>query len=228
MGKDFEIVFDGEFPGDPEQVWDAITRNTAAWLFPTDGVLGEEIVSERPNRHVNRMEGPDGWFNQLEQVIEPRPGGRSFLRWVHSGVFQDDWDNQYDGASRHTVFYLHTLSEYLEHFAGRSAVFTDVQGPAASVGPEGFETLRSALGLSPQSAVGEAVGVALPGVPAGTAIVDWNTDHFIGLRTDAALYRFFGRNAFGAVVGLTVHRFDGADAGGPSGAWQDWLDGLYG
>ncbi|MEC5149718.1 hypothetical protein [Cryobacterium sp. GrIS_2_6] len=86
MSKDFEIVVEGEFPGDPEQMWDAITQNTAAWLFPTDDMPGVDLVSERPTHHVNRMEGPDGWFNQLEQVIEPRPGGHSFLRCVHSGV----------------------------------------------------------------------------------------------------------------------------------------------
>ena len=228
MGKNFEIVAEGEFPGDPEQVWDAITRNTAAWLFPTDDMPGVDLVSDRPTHHVNRMDGPDGWFNQLEQVIEPRPGGRSFLRWVHSGVFQDDWDTQYDGASKHTVFYLHTLAEYLEHFAGRSAEFTDIQGPAASGDPEAFETLRNALGLSRASVVGETVPVELPGVPAGTATVDWNAENFLGLRTDAALYRFFGRNAFGGLVGLTVHRFEGIDDAGLPGAWKAWLDGLYG
>ncbi|TFC00311.1 MULTISPECIES: SRPBCC domain-containing protein [unclassified Cryobacterium] len=228
MSKDFEIVVEGEFPGDPEQMWDAITQNTAAWLFPTDDMPGVDLVSERPTHHVNRMEGPDGWFNQLEQVIEPRPGGHSFLRWVHSGVIQDDWDNQYDSASKHTLFYLHTLSEYLEHFAGRSAVYADVQGPEASGGPEGFETLRSALGLTPTSAVGETVTVALPGVPAGTASVDWNAEHFIGLRTADGLYRFFGRNAFGAVVGLTVHRFGDIGSAGLPEDWKTWLDALYG
>ncbi|WP_434614151.1 hypothetical protein [Arthrobacter sp. A5] len=29
--------------------------------------------------------------------------------------------------------------------------------------------------------------------------------NFIGLRTTESMYRFFGRNAFGSVVGLTVH-----------------------
>lgn len=126
------------------------------------------------------------------------------------------------------MFYLHTLAEYLEHFAGRSAVFADVRGPEVSGGPGGFETLRSALGLTPASTVGESVTVAQPGVPAGTASVGWNAEHFIGLRTDDALYRFFGRNAFSAVVGLTVHRFGDIGSAGLPEDWKTWLDAPYG
>ena len=42
------------------------------------------------------------------------------------------------------------------------------------------------------------------------------------------MIRFFGRNAFGAVVGLTIHLFaDGADAEAAGAAWGAWLNGLY-
>ena len=60
------------------------------------------------------MDGPDGWFNQLEHVLEPLDGGRARLHYVHSGIFADNWDEQYDGASKHTEFYLHTLGQYLQ------------------------------------------------------------------------------------------------------------------
>ena len=75
------------------------------------------------------MDGPDGWFNQLEHVLEPLDGGRARLHYVHSGIFADNWDEQYDGASKHTEFYLHTLGQYLKYFDGRPVVFTDIQGP---------------------------------------------------------------------------------------------------
>lgn len=226
MSQEFEIVFDGEFAATPEQLWQAVTAETAAWLFPTEGMGGEELIWERPTHHLNRLEGPDGWFNQLEQIIEERPGGRSYLRWVHSGVFQDDWDAQYDAASQHTAFYLHTLAQYLEHFAGRPVVFADIQAPEASNAPEAFELLRSALGINATTAVGDPTTAQLPGIPAG-AIVDLQNEHFIGLRTDDALYRFFGRNAFGGRVGMTVHHFGGADPDLIQRQWQEWIDDVF-
>jgi hypothetical protein len=54
--------------------------------------------------------------------VEKPVGGRSFrvghrLRsYVHSGIFADSSDQQYDGASRHTDFYPHTLGPYLQPF----------------------------------------------------------------------------------------------------------------
>ncbi|MCU1549828.1 MAG: hypothetical protein JWR36_388 [Glaciihabitans sp.] len=227
MSKQFEVVFEGEFPATPDQVWQAVTAETAAWLFPTEGMGGEELVFERPTHRVNRVEGADGWFNQLEQVIAERPEGRSFMRWVHSGVFQDDWDAQYDGVSQHTVFYMHTLAQYLEYFAGRPAVFADIQGPKASTGPEAFEVVRSALGISANTVAGDSTHVDLPGIGARGVVVDLQDEHFIGLRTDDALYRFFGRNAFGSQVGMTVHHFGDADAAVLQRQWQEWIDGLF-
>ena len=76
-----------------------------------------------------RVEGENGWFNQLENVIEARDGGTTFVRYVHSGVFTDDWDNQYDGANQHTDFYLHTLSQYLQHFSHRPVEWFSADAP---------------------------------------------------------------------------------------------------
>ncbi|TFD50288.1 SRPBCC domain-containing protein [Cryobacterium frigoriphilum] len=228
MSAEFEIAVEREFPATPEQVWQAVTAETSAWLFPSEDMTGEELVFERPTHHVNRMEGPDGWFNQLEQIIEPRPNGRSFMRWQHSGVFPGDpaeGDDQEDGIRQHTVFYLHTLAEYLEHFTGRPVVFADIPGPESSMAPDSFEVLRAALGVAADAPVGAAASAAMAGLDG--AIVDYNTANFIGLRTDAALYRFFGRNAFGGPVGMTVHHFAGAAAETLAATYQEWLTGLY-
>lgn len=37
-------------------------------------------VDDYPRHLVSRMDGPDGWFNQLEHVLEPLDGGRARLR----------------------------------------------------------------------------------------------------------------------------------------------------
>ncbi|HEY8699652.1 MAG TPA: SRPBCC domain-containing protein [Arthrobacter sp.] len=225
--REFEIVYDTELPGTPERVWEAVTNGTPAWMFPTDQWPDVKTVKEYPNHLVSRMDGPDGWFNQLEHVLEPLEGGRTHLHYVHSGIFADNWDEQYDGASRHTEFYLHTLGQYLKHFDGRPVVFTDVQGPAASQAPDGFVQLKNALGVesAPQ---GSAVELELDGVGRLSGEVDFSNEHFLGLCTSDAMYRFFGRNAFGAPVGMTVHDFSGGgDPDSTAKVWGDFLEKVY-
>jgi hypothetical protein len=225
--REFEIVFDTELPGTPERVWEAVTKDTPAWMFPTDQWPAVRTVDEYPGHLVTRMDGPDGWFNQLEHVLEPLEGGRAKLHYVHSGIFVDNWDEQYDGASKHTAFYLHTLGQYLKHFDGRPVVFTDVQAPASSQSPDGFVLLKKALGVEGASA-GDAFDVEPDGVGRLSGEVDFSNEHFLGLRTGDALYRFFGRNSFGAPVGMTVHDFGGAgDSAATATAWGGFLAKVY-
>lgn len=225
--RSFEIVRDTDLPATPERVWEAVTNGTPAWMFPTDQWPDVKTVQEYPTRLVSRMEGPDGWFNQLEHVLEPLEGGRARLHYVHSGIFADNWDEQYDGASRHTAFYLHTLGQYLEHFDGRAVVFTDIQAPAASLSPDGFERLRRVLGVE-SSQQGSPIDVELDGVGRLSGEVDFSNAHFLGIRTKDALYRFFGRNAWGAPVGMTVHDFSGSgDPDVTAKAWGGFLEQVY-
>jgi hypothetical protein len=225
--REFEIVYDTELPGTPERVWEAVTAGTPAWMFPTDQWPAVKTVEEFPHHLVSRMDGPDGWFNQLEHVLEPLDGGRARLHYVHSGIFADNWDGQYDGASRHTEFYLHTLGQYLQYFDGRPAVFTDIQAPPASQTPDGFVQLRRALGIE-QAGQGSQVELELDGVGRLSGEVDFANEHFLGIRTSDALYRFFGRNAFGAPVGMTVHDFSGAgDPETTAKAWGNFLEKAY-
>ena len=133
--RNFEIIVDTELPATPERVWEAVTKDTPAWMFPTDEWPAVRTVDEYPRHLVSRMDGPDGWFNQLEHVLEPLDGGRARLHYVHSGIFTENWDQQYDGASKHTEFYLHTLGQYLQYFDGKPVVFTDIQAPPASAAP---------------------------------------------------------------------------------------------
>ena len=231
MGKQFEIVREMTVSATPEQVWEALTDQTAAWLWPMeyehrlggDAAFGGTVTAWDPPRHfANHVDGPDGWYNNLDHIIEARPEG-AWIRYVHSGVFTDNWDTQYDGASQHTDFYLHTLKEYLEHFAGRPAVYAAADGPESSRAPGSFDRLRRALGVTDD----RRVRVSLPGVEPFDAEVDYRTEHFLGLRTADAMYRFFGRDAFGAPVAVTVHHFGAVDAKETADALQAWLEGVY-
>jgi hypothetical protein len=229
MGKQFEIRREVELPATPEEVWEAVATGpgTASWLFPEDPGPNDLVESDRPHRYAVRTEGEAGWFNAIEFVIEAREGGTAVLRYVHSGVLEEEsWDDQYDAADGHTDFYLHTLGQYLEHFAPKTASYVGggpggLMGPEASMTPDAFETLKRVLGAS---AEGDRVSLPNGG---GDGVVDYATAHFLGVRTGDALYRFFGRNAFGGPVGMSIHHFGVVDDDAASRDWSEWLQSVY-
>jgi len=230
MAKEFEIRREVELPATPEDVWDAVATGpgTASWLFPSEPGPNDAVEADRPHRFAVRTEGEGGFFNALEFVIEARGGDTAVLRYVHSGIFMDDWDTMYDAASTHTDFYLHTLGQYLEHFAPKTATYVGggpdgINGPEASIAPDAFETLKRTLGAS-----GEGDRVSLPDGGGGEGVVDYVNDKFLGVRTDDALYCFFGRYRYGGPVAVSVHHFgNGVDPDTAGDAWRDWLAGVY-
>ena len=126
---------------------------------------------------------------------------------MHSGIFTDDWDNQYDGADKHTDFYLHTLREYLTHFAPRPVTFAQLEGPEAAKAADAFTAVGRALGLADHTEQGARVRARGPEGQVLDAVVDFRNPYFLGLRSESALIRFFGRNHWGAPVGISVHDF---------------------
>lgn len=222
MGHEFSIRREVTLQATSEQVFAAITTGTAGWMFPNDDIVGpggaapdNPIVTawKSPYEFSVREEGADGWFNALEYLIEARDGGTCVLRYVHSGIMVEDWENQYDGAEKHTSFYLHSLGQYVKYFSGRPVTYVAVNGPAASATPDAFEVLARALGLtgkgddSAAGGEGERVRLQVPGLDPIEAVVDYRAPEFIGLRSDDALCRFYGRNAFGGQVDAAHHLF---------------------
>lgn len=236
MSHSFQVNREVVLPASPEQVFAAVTSGTAGWMFPVDvdpgasapGVGEPDITWDPPNHFAVRVEGEDGWFNALDYIIEARDGGTASLRYVHSGIFVGDWDDQYDGVGKHTDFYLHSLGQYLRYFPGRSAAYIALSGPVNSAAAEAFETLKSAIGVTDESGEGDSVRIDVPGLGPIDAVVDYINPYFLGLRTDEALYRFYGRNAFGGTVDAAHHFFaDGIDKAKTEQAWRSWLDDVY-
>ena len=242
MSREFEITREIDLPAAPDDVWTAMTADTAAWQFPTGMEIpaggsppeGSPVTTwDPPHRFVVRMEAPDGSFNALEYTIEARDGGTAHLTYVHSGILADEWEDQYDAIGAHTDFYLHTLGQYLEHFNGRPVTYvgqpsSGIDGPPSAGGEDAMDTLRAALEIGDGAAVGDTVHADLG--PAGSldGVIDYLTPQFIGVRTDDGLFRFFGRNAFGSVVGLSAHMFgDGVDAAQAEADLKAWLDAVY-
>jgi uncharacterized protein YndB with AHSA1/START domain len=229
MGREFEVRREVDLPGTPEQVWEAISTEAglASWLFPEQ--VGEGVQAWEPPHHLAVRQEGEGWFNALEYTVEGRAGGTT-LRYVHSGIFDDaGWDDQYDAVSQHTDFYLHTLGQYLEHFAPRTASYVGdvpggISGPEASMAPDGFARLKAALGVD-SGAEGDEVAVDISGRVEG--VLDYARGNFLGIRTGDGLYRFFGRNAFGGPVAVTLHDFSGGDAAQTRQTLQAWLNSIY-
>ena len=165
MSKEFECRREVVLPVDPDRVWEAVStpEGLLAWQFPSpiDSIRDVATVWDEPHHLSVRMEQGD-WFNALEYVIEGRSGGTSVLRYMHSGIFTDDWDAQYDAVQQHTDFYLHTLGQYLEFFDGIPATYIGdvpggLQGPPRSAEPDGFDRMKRALGLADDIAPGDKV-----------------------------------------------------------------------
>ncbi|MGH2910259.1 MAG: SRPBCC family protein [Solirubrobacteraceae bacterium] len=242
MSREFQIIREVDLPAAPGDVWTAITAETAAWQFPTGMEIpagasppdGAPVTTwDPPNRLVIRMESPDGTFNALDYTIEARAGGTAHLRYVHSGILADDWEDQYDAIDGHTDFYLHTLGQYLQHFNGRPVTYVGqpsagIEGPASAGTPDAMHKLRAALGIGDGAAVGHAVHADLGGAGSLDGVIDYLTPHFLGIRSGDGLWRFFGRNHFGSVVGMSAHIFrDDVDSVATEAALKSWLDDVY-
>ncbi|HEY4098297.1 MAG TPA: hypothetical protein VGM33_22425 [Baekduia sp.] len=242
MSREFEVIRDVDLPAAPDDVWTATTAANAAWQFPTGMEIaagaappeGSPVTTWDPPHHfVVRMEAPDGSFNALEYVIEARAGGTAHLHYVHSGILADEWEDQYDAIGGHTDFYLHTLGQYLEHFNGRTVTYvgqpsSGIEGPETAGTPDAMNTLRAALGVSPDARVGDPVHATLGAAGPLDGTIDYATPEFLGVRTADGLYRFFGRNHYGSVVGMSGHLFaDGVDAAAQEAALKAWLDEVY-
>ncbi|WAZ20907.1 SRPBCC domain-containing protein [Streptomyces cinnabarinus] len=241
MPKEFEIAREFEVDATPQEVFEAVTAGTGGYLWPMEppeprvggkGPFGSKVTAwDPPHRYTNLVENVEGISeqtrNQLDYTIEPRDEGkRAWVRYVHSGIFVDDWDNQYDGAAKHTDFYLHTLREYLTHFAPRPAAFATFDGPEASKAPDALDVVARALGVGAEA----GARVRVHGPDDFDAVVDFRNPYFIGLRTDRSLTRIFGRNHWGHPVGISLHDF-APDAGSSiaecEAEWQGWLNKVF-
>ncbi len=217
-------------PAAPATVWTAVAtkEGNAGWLFPNDVDPGAAKAYEPPaHLHIRHEQGES--FNDLNFVIEDRGDGTTGLRYAHTGTFgPEDFEAQNDQIQQHTDFYLHTLGEYVAHFSARPVTYIGevpggIQGPASSVAPDGFARLQSALGLPAGVSEGDEVNLRPEGTEPLNGVVDYLRANFMGIRTADALYCFFGRNAFGMPVALTIHAFDGRDGDQAEQTWQRFL-----
>lgn len=229
-----------------EEVWDAIATGPGidSWFMGRSEVqpgpegsvrtdLGGFAMTskvtcwEPPRRFAYRSDGPGERFIAYEYLVEGRDHGSTVVRVVANGFLpDDDWEAEFDAMSKGGRMYFANLVAYLNHFEGRHATPVEVTGPPVTDWPSDWATLRTALGVGSDPAVGDAVRVTVPGLPPIEGTVDFVNPHVLGVRTHNALYRFI-QGFFGSMM-LGHHLFgDSVDEAHTKQAWQRWLAGLY-
>jgi hypothetical protein len=112
--------------------------------------------------------GKDGAVMALEYLLEGRPGATTVLRLVQSGALAGDWETEYEAMRGGWPLDLHTLAEYLAHFAPRVATPVTAFHPGAG----DPDALWHALGVTEQHRVGDAVQLSVPGARGAGGMVD--------------------------------------------------------
>ncbi|WP_181781208.1 SRPBCC family protein [Pseudonocardia pini] len=212
MSTPFEIRREIALPIAPQEVWRAIAtrEGQAGWFMTLEGDDAEaEIVADPPHRLEQRF-----GTQAIEYVLESAEGGTTVLRFVHSGMLEEEWGDEFETMTGlGWDLYLFTLGEYLRHFPGTPATYVEAEAPST---PEAWKRILAALG---DPAVGDTVRT-----PVGTGIVDRRVERYLGFRTEHALVRFHERSLIGMPVAVGHHEYaPGADTSTLTDTWTAWL-----
>jgi hypothetical protein len=195
MYKQFEVKWNSVIAAEPQEVWDAITRRSGGWLWELEfeprvgGVargLGshEGIVTawDEPYHFATHSENPaSGWTNEMDIRLEPVDGGTR-LDYTHvPSVPEEDLEREREQCILHTDLYLDTLKQQVEHFAGREPRYSIAEEPGS------FAEVAARF--------------------RGEGTIDYETDQFLGIRTDDALIRVLSREAWDSPVEVARHEF---------------------
>jgi uncharacterized protein YndB with AHSA1/START domain len=240
---EFELVHDIDLPATPEQVWAAIATGPGidAWFMGRNEVepraggtasmtmagftAHSTITAYEPGRHFAFRGEPaeDGTFMAMEYLIEGRAGSTS-LRLVHSGILGGDFEAEYDALRKGNPLYLRTLAQYLEHFAGRTAVPVMAFGPQQPDQDHVWAAVTQAMGVPKDVVEGDQVRFTLAGQEVEGVVDTMLEPSFLGVRTPDALLRFVGRNG---MILTGHHLFSEVDRGEAEQVWTNWLAGIF-
>jgi uncharacterized protein YndB with AHSA1/START domain len=242
MPQPFEIDLNLDVDATPEEVWEAIStgpgmdswflghidiepRQGGAVRWTVGGYESDATVStwDPPNRIVTMTpEDPQGSRHSFDYTVTPREGGRSNVRYVHSGMLGGDWEAEYEAMGEGDPMYFFKLAQYLGHFKGRFGVSVDVFGPNVPDTDEVMGGFRRALGFGDAS-MGDTVALKPEGLPPIEGEVDALSVHFLGVITDDAIYRFI--HGFTGQTMIGHHFFaEGSNQEQLEADWRSWLE----
>lgn len=247
MSQEFEIADEITVDATPEQVWDAIATGPGvdSWFMgrteiqPGEGgtstldmtdAMGfaqkSTITAWEPGKRLAvRENSPDGTFAAVEYLLEGRDGGSTVVRYVHSGILSDDWDAEYfESMKVGDLMYLRQLATYVTYFPGRYATRNlFLVGPAVPDDDRVWSRFATALSLTGEIALGAAVRLNVPGLPAIDGVVEFlGRPRFVGVRTAHGIHLLIKGYRDTLVVGY--HGFsDDEDEQRIESAWRSWL-----
>src|SRR5438874_712048 len=149
MAHKFEIAQETEVDATPEQVWEAVASGPGwdSWFMGRNEIeqrqggavrwsIGDFTATstvttwDPPKRFASSGdEAPDGSLHHFDYRIEPREGGGSSIRYLHSGFLGGDWEAEYEAMREGDPMYFQKLAEYVTYFSGRFATSVDAHGP---------------------------------------------------------------------------------------------------
>ncbi|OLF17818.1 SRPBCC family protein [Actinophytocola xanthii] len=244
MGHEFTQEDRLEVEATPEQVWQGIATGPGidSWFMgrnevdQANGVVRQSFGGYEPEHRITaweperrlayRSDAPDGRFIAYEFLIEGREQASTVLRMVTSGFLPgDDWADEYEAMRAGGQIFFATLSTYLAHFAGRTALPLTAAGPAVQDWPATWRRLGQAFGLAGAPAAGDRVSFEPDGLPPVDGEVFFVNGQTVGVRTDDALYRFLA-GFHGPLIAchcLFTPGLTEADRDATEQAWQSWL-----
>jgi uncharacterized protein YndB with AHSA1/START domain len=241
----FEIPQEAEIEASPEQVWEAIATGSGwdSWFMGRNEIdpearkttwsiggfsMESQITAwDPPHKFATKGEpDPEGSWHQFEYSLEDRGGGRTAVKYVHSGMLGGDWEAEYEAMSEGDPMYFQKLLEYVTYFSGRYAVPVDSQGPAVPDREQAMADFRRALGIQGEVKEGDPVRLTPEGFPPIDGVVDCVSQSFLGVRSSDALYRFIYGFTGNVMVG---HHFfaEGVDQGQTEAAWTSWMNRVF-
>ncbi|HEY7592241.1 MAG TPA: SRPBCC domain-containing protein [Actinophytocola sp.] len=242
MGREFERTDSAEVEATPEDIWTAIATGPGidSWFMGRNdvdaeaGKVRQSFGGYEPEHRVTAWEpmhrfayrtdeAPDGRFVAFDFLIEGREGASTVLRMATNGFLPgDDWAAEYEAMAKGNDLFFATLTTYLRHFAGRTAVPVTAFGPVSTDWPTTRATLLTALGLPADPKPGDAAHAEPDGIGPIDGEVYHANEHTLGLRGRDALYRFM--KGFHGPIVAGHHLFGETDAGAAERAWQSWLN----
>ena len=214
--REMDTLGAASWPGTPQQIWDGFTRSTRPPICgrsPTSRASAAPSAGSTPDGGNGDRVGPAAPLphrgEQARRLVQPArlPDRRhaTCATCTHVRRWSDEFDVQYDACVQHTNFYMHSLGEYLAALRRPRAALPRLRRRARHRPP----TCCARLGDPGDAGVGDRVAL---GHRSTTA-----TGTMVGVRTEDALLRVYGRDVWGWPVGVAVHSFDGAGRRAPPG-----------
>jgi uncharacterized protein YndB with AHSA1/START domain len=214
------------------------------WISWGDGAEGSGTIDAwEPNRRLVRILDPfdmgaakhDPDVPQVEEFTIEQRGGKTVLRFVHSGIPNaKEWDGFYDGTNAGWQSFFRTMRHYLEHHVGKPRAVVKVVGKLPGSREEAWSRLIGPSGFGVEPVAGQAFTARVGGDVMHGGVVFANAPEWLELSIrelgDAYLAHSMAGGKAGSFVYsvLSLYGHSAPDVEAIRAKWQPWLSGVLG